>query len=65
MANMKELSKRVDMLSDQMYELQKKAKVMQKSAEKKIMQHPLESVGAAFGLGALFGMIISFFMRRK
>lgn len=41
------------------HELEEKAVVSAKAADKVIRQHPYESIGVAFGVGLLIGVLVN------
>jgi len=59
------LDKKIDALSKKMDGYMKGAKKMEKSAEKTIGDHPIQSMAYAFGAGVAAGALIVALTRRR
>ena len=61
----KKTDKKLEVLNEKIEEIRKNAQEWEKDAEKKIKEHPVQSVLISFGAGILAGALLTTLMRRK
>jgi hypothetical protein len=59
------IDKKIDELSKKFDDFKKSATKVEKDAEKRIQEHPMQSMAMAFGAGAVVGAVIVALMRGK